>query len=100
MSEIERVAWAIVHATFDEDEARGISGELLRVTYIPLARAAIEALDGYRAEEKRRTCMHYRKTGSGGTGPQAWFTWRCPDCGESYDSRNLTHCDGDWQRGE
>jgi hypothetical protein len=85
MTELERVAEAIRESEVywwnrDDEPDDGLAETL--------AQAAIKALDEHRAAEKRRNCMHYRKTGSGSTGPNAHFTWQCPDCGESYDSRS------------
>jgi hypothetical protein len=54
-----------------------------------LASAAIAALDGFRELHKRKNCKHHHRVGTaclGGDG-QGWSTWFCPECGESYDSR-------------
>jgi transposase-like protein len=53
------------------------------------AEAGIRALDTYRAEQKRKTCKHNNRTGSGmvGSSGLSWTYWQCPDCGTTFDSR-------------
>lgn len=86
MAEIEIVAEAI--------RLRGIErGHPIHpVMTHHLAAAAIEAMDAYRAEEKRRTCKHFNRTGTGCVGSDGfgWSTWHCSECGASYDSRTPT----------
>lgn len=56
-----------------------------------VARAAISALDAYRAEEKRKNCKHPRRIGGGAVGESGSYSyWLCQDCGASYDSRTLS----------
>jgi hypothetical protein len=83
MSEmIEQVARAI---------AKTIPGRAIEITPWTMiaASAAIEAADAYRAEEKRRSCKHERRIGTGcvGSDGSGWSTWYCQECGASYDSR-------------
>lgn len=48
----------------------------------------ITASDAYRAEQKRKNCRHLNRFGGGGIGESGSHSyWRCPECGESYDSR-------------
>lgn len=51
----------------------------------------ITASDAYRAEEKRKNCKHFNRTGTGSVGSDGsgWSTWYCSECGASYDSRAL-----------
>jgi len=57
--------------------------------YNDSARDAIAALDNFRASEKRRTCKHHHRVGTGAVGSDGsgWSTWYCHECGASYDSR-------------
>jgi hypothetical protein len=57
--------------------------------YDDAARDAIQALDIFRAAEKRRNCKHSSRYGMGCTGIDGagWSTWFCSECGASYDSR-------------
>lgn len=50
-----------------------------------LAETAILVFDQERANEKRRTCQHPNKRGSGmiGSDGSSRTEWWCPDCGKS-----------------
>lgn len=100
MSEIEITAQAI--ALWDGADWHGRLGsrECSRDRYRAMARAAIEALDTCRAEEKRKNCKHLRKFGGGSIGESgAHSYWRCHDCGESYDSRTFDAVSTQTERG-
>ena len=57
--------------------------------YNDAAKEAIQALDTFRAAEKRRNCKHHSCVGTGylGSDGSGWNTWFCQECGASYDSR-------------
>lgn len=89
MSEIERVAQVI--CLWDGGDWDGVLGsrECSRDRYRAMAHAAREALDAYRADEKRKNCKHDRRTGGGSIGESGSHSyWHCSDCGASYDSRD------------
>lgn len=71
MTEVERVVEAM--------EARSAIDP---VTMEDVARAAIAALDAYRAEERRKNCQHLNKTGTGmvGSDGSSYYDWYCRDC--------------------
>lgn len=86
MTEIECVAEAMRLRSIE----RGFP--IHPVTVHHIAAAAIEALDNFRSAEKRRTCKHFNRTGTGSIGSDGsgWSTWFCQECGASYDSREST----------
>jgi hypothetical protein len=87
MTEIERVAQAI-QAKCVERGYRGCPAPLVH----HVAGAAIEAVNAYRAEEKRKNCKHFNRIGNGyaGSDGSSWSAWSCQSCGASYDSRTPT----------
>lgn len=53
------------------------------------AKAALLAANEVMEQERKRNCIHLRRTGTGSLGSNGlgWSTWYCYDCGASYDSR-------------
>jgi hypothetical protein len=53
-----------------------------------IARAGLEAAERVRAEEKRASCQHLRKVGSGyvGSDGSGRNVWHCPECGAHHES--------------
>jgi hypothetical protein len=88
MSEIEQVARALLAHQVDTGQC---DPDISWTSFEGEARAAIRALDAFRAEEKRRTCKHLNRTGTGSLGSNGfgWSTWYCQECGASYDSRTI-----------
>jgi len=89
MTETEQVAAAISAADAEWQDTPGTPITSWSET---LARAAINALDAYRVEQKRKKCKHWNRIGNGvcsSVGSSSWTYWYCQDCGASFDSRAL-----------
>jgi hypothetical protein len=87
MSEIDRVAKALCEDKLwlgaFEQETPGNQD-----AWRGQAQAAINAVDSFRDEQRRKNCTHPRKFGGGAVGESGSYSyWHCQDCGASYDSR-------------
>ncbi|WP_024516814.1 hypothetical protein [Bradyrhizobium sp. Tv2a-2] len=86
-SKLEEVARAIAIAEHNWWHGKEEPKERLSLT---LASVAIDVADKWEADERRRTCKHWNRVGTGSIGSDGsgWSTWYCQECGASYDSRS------------